>query len=87
MTPLQVAELIEGYALRVEQMRGPSSRTPHGHSDDKLTLVDEMRGHARALRTQPRRVDVGTFRSGPRVIGGRRVEVESRSAAVRRRRA
>ena len=82
MTQAEVAELIERYALSVEQMPGPSSRNPHAYSDRKLTLVDEMRSHARQLRTMPSRGDVVAFRPGVRIVAGRSVDVE-----VRRRRA
>ena len=76
MTRIEVAELIERIASRVEHLPGVSRRNPHVFAESKFQLVDELRLEAKDFRTVPARDLCGPIRPGTRLIAGRRVVVD-----------
>ncbi|WP_158810438.1 hypothetical protein [Beijerinckia sp. L45] len=81
MTRTEVAELLENYARSVERIRGVSRTKPHAFVEDKSEVVNDMRQHARRLRTVEQAAAARpTGRPGERRIDGRVIHVEIRRA-------
>ena len=53
MTRFEVADLLEGFALDVEHIRGVSHRRPEAFAEDKSEVVGRMRAKAKEMRTIP----------------------------------
>ena len=81
MTGVDVAELLERYAVQVNELPGVSRTNPHAFAEAKSELAGMMRSRAKELRTVIRTSPpalVGAIRPGVRTIGRREVRVEVR---------
>lgn len=80
MTPVDVAELLERYAVRVIELPGVSRTRPHAFAEAKSELAGAMRAEAKRLRLgEAEQHSVATVPIGPRRLPGRVILVERRN--------
>ena len=84
MKLVDVAAMLEQFAIDVEHIRGVSTKNPHAFVEDKSEIVGAMRAKARELRTVPvQPKPLAMLRPGAIEVGRRAVHVELRGGRRR----